>query len=290
MAKAQIKTDTAIILAHCKDKKGIVATITDFLLNNNGNIISLSQHVDRDINHFFLRVEWELEGFSIPMEKIGDYFQTLIAGKFDMDWSIQFCDCIPRIGLMVSKYPHCFYDILARFDSGEWNIEIPLIISNHEKFKPVAEKYGIPFYHVPKSKNTRAEQEVKEIKLLKEHNVDLVILARYMQILTDNIVSEYPNKIINIHHSSLPAFVGANPYRSAYERGVKFMGATAHYVTPELDAGPIIIQDVIPISHRDSIADMKRKGADIEKIVFADAIWAHINHRVLIHRNKTVVF
>jgi len=282
--------NTAVILAHCPDQKGIVATITEFLLNNNGNVIRLDQHVDRDIGHFYIRVEWELEEFLIPQEKTEDFFKTLIADKFNMEWKITFRDRNPRIGIMVSKYAHCFYDILSRYDFKEWKIDIPLIISNHKKFEHVAKRHDIPFYYIPKNKETRAEQEKKEIALLKEHNVDVVILARYMQILTENIIGEFPNQIINIHHSSLPAFVGADPYSSAYKRGVKFMGATGHYVTGELDAGPIIIQDVIPITHRDSIADMKRKGKDIEKIVFADAIWAHINHRVLIHENKTVVF
>jgi len=284
------KKDTAIIIAHCPDQKGIIATITDFLLDNQANIIKLNQHVDRDIKHFFIRVEWELEGFAIPQEKTEDFFKTLIADRFNMEWKISFRDKKPRIGLMVSKYAHCFYDILSRYDSGEWDIEIPLIISNHDKFIPVAKRLKIPFYHIPKNKNNRAEQEKEEIKLMQDHHVDVIILARYMQILTDNIISSFPNQIINIHHSSLPAFGGADPYRSAYQRGVKFMGATAHYVTEELDAGPIITQDVIPISHRDSISDMKRKGKDIEKIVLADAIWAHITHRVLIHNNKTVVF
>jgi len=282
--------DTAIILAHCPDQKGIVASITDFLLNNNGNIIKLDQHVDRDSKHFFIRVEWELHGFAIPQEKTEDYFKTLIADKFDMHWEINFYNRQPRVALFVSKYGHCFYDILSRVDSGDWDIEIPLIISNHNKFKAVADRLNIPYYHKPKNKNTRADVEQDEIQILKEHNVDLIILARYMQILTGNIIEQFHNQIINIHHSSLPAFVGPDPYRGAYNRGVKFMGATAHYVTEELDAGPIITQDVIPISHRDSIADMKRKGKDIEKIVLADAIWAHINHRVLIHNNKTVVF
>ena len=284
------KKDTAIILAHCPDQKGIVASITDFLLNNNGNIIRLDQHVDRDIGHFFIRVEWELKGFGIPQEKTEDFFKTLIADKFNMNWKITFCDCRPQIGIMVSKYAHCFYDILSRYDSAEWDFDIPLIISNHSKFEKVAKRHDIPFYHIPKNKETRAKQEQKEIALFKEHGVDVIILARYMQILTGNIIKEFPNQIINIHHSSLPAFVGADPYNSAYKRGVKFMGATAHYVTEELDAGPIITQDVIPITHRDSIADMKRKGKDIEKIVLANAVWAHINHRVLINENKTVVF
>lgn len=285
-----IRKDTAIILAHCPDQKGIIAAITDFLLNNDGNIISLDQHVDPDNGQFYIRVEWELEGFGIPQEKTEDFFKTLIADKFNMTWKIAFGGQKPRVAIMVSKYGHCFYDILSRHDSGDWDIEIPLIISNHDKFEHVAERLNIPYYHIKKNKDTRAEQEKKEIEILKEHKVDLIILARYMQILTGNIISEFPSQIINIHHSSLPAFVGADPYRSAYKRGVKFMGATGHYVTEELDAGPIISQDVIPITHRDSIKNMMRKGKDIEKIVLANAVWAHLNHRVLIHENKTVVF
>lgn len=282
--------NTAILLVHCPDQKGIVATTTDFLLDNNANIINLDQHVDHEENHFFMRVEWELENFNIPQEKIGEYFDTLIGKKFNMTWHIEFCECIPRVALFVSKYAHCFFDILSRYESGEWKIEIPLIISNHEKFSYIADRYNIPFHHVPITKENKASQEEKEIALLKEYKVDLVILARYMQILSDKFVDVYPNKIINIHHSSLPAFAGANPYKAAYKRGVKFMGATAHYVTKDLDEGPIIAQDLIHISHRDSISDLKRKGKDIEKVVLAKAIWSHINFNVLTYKNRTVVF
>lgn len=284
------KKDTAILLAHCPDQKGIVSSISNFLLDNNANIIKLDQHVDQDIDHFFIRVEWKIDGFNIPQDKTEEYFKTLIADKFEMKWSITFCDCKPKMAIMVSRYAHCYYDLLSRYDSNEWNVEIPLIISNHEKFRPVAERLNIPYYYMPKNRENRLEQEKQEILLLKKYDVDFVVLARYMQILSETFTQSFPDKIINIHHSSLPAFVGADPYRSAYKRGVKFMGATAHYVTEELDAGPIIVQDVIPISHRDSISDMKRKGKDIEKIVLAKAIWAHINHRVIMYKNKTVIF
>lgn len=282
--------DRAILLMHCHDQKGIVASVTDFLLESNGNILSLDQHVDNEEKRFFMRVEWDLNGFAIPQEKISDFFETLIATKFDMVWDIHFCNSIPRIAIFVSKYAHCFFDILSRYESQEWDIQIPLIISNHDKFGHIAERYKIPFHHLPITKENKSAQEDKQLELLKENNIDFIVLARYMQIVTGKVISQYPNQIINIHHSSLPAFAGANPYRSAFTRGVKFMGATAHYVTEELDAGPIITQDVIPISHIDSISDMKRKGKDIEKIVFARAIWAHINHKILTYKNKTVVF
>jgi len=284
------KKDTAILLLHSQDQKGLVAAVTGFLHRNDGNILSLDEHVDRDANHFFMRVEWQLEGFGIPVDKISDYFQTMIASKYDLEFEVKLSSHRPKIALFVSKYSHCLFDILSRCESKEWNVDIALIISNHEKFKYIGERYSIPYYHFPITKTNKSEQEEEEYHLLKKHNIDLVVLARYMQILSGSFCDRYKNKIINIHHSTLPAFAGANPYRAAYTRGVKFMGATAHYVTSELDAGPIIRQGVIPISHVDSIADMKRKGKDIEKIVLADAVWAHINHKIITYKNKTVVF
>lgn len=283
-------TQNAVIVMHCDDKKGILSDVTDFILDNNGNILKLDQHVDQDENRFFMRVEWGLEGFGIPKEKVREYFKTLIADKYNANWSLLVGGRKQRMALFVSKYTHCFYDVLARYESGEWKVEIPLIISNHDKVKNIAERYNIPFYHMPITKATKGQQEEKELALLEKYKIDFVVLARYMQILSDDFVSHYPNKIINIHHSSLPAFAGADPYGSAHRRGVKFMGATGHYVTADLDEGPIISQDVVPISHRDSIKDMKRKGRDIEKVVFAKAIWAHLNHNVLTFKNKTVVF
>jgi len=284
------RKDTAVLLIDCPDSKGIVHAVCDFVLSNNGNIIELGQHVDRTEGHFFMRVEWELEGFAIPKVKIAEFFETLLAKKYAMNWKLLFKAAKPRVAIFVSKYAHCIYDILSRHESNEWDIEIPMIISNHEKFRPLAERHGIPYHYIPITKENKAEQEQKEIELLKEAKVDFIILARYMQILSPKINAAFPYQIINIHHSSLPAFAGANPYKAAFTRGVKFMGATAHYVTEDLDEGPIIAQDVIPITHRDSIADMKRKGRDIEKIVLANAIWSHLNHNILIYKNRTVVF
>ena len=282
--------NNAILLLSCPDQKGIVAAITDFLLKNDGNVVDIEQHVDTDNSQFFMRVEWELDGFNIPNEKIGEYFQTLVASKYGIQWDLKFGERKTRIALFVSKYSHCLYDILSRYQSGEWDVELPLIISNHKNLEHVALNYKIPFYHIPISKENKREKEEIQVQLLKEHGIDLIVLARYMQILSNDFVNHYPHKIINIHHSSLPAFIGANPYRAAFERGVKFMGATAHYVTADLDEGPIIAQDITQISHRDSISDMKRKGRDIEKIVLAQAIWSHINHNVMVYGNKTVVF
>ena len=281
---------TAVLIAHCPDAKGILYAVTDFILSNEGNIINLDEHVDSDESHFFMRVQWDLTDFTIPQEKIGEYFDTLIAGRFSMVWSLSFSGKKPRVAIFVSKYAHCIYDILGRYESREWDIEIPLIISNHEKFRDLAERSGIEFHHFPITRESKESQERKEIELLREKKVDLIILARYMQILSKQMTDAFHMKIINIHHSSLPAFAGANPYKAAYMRGVKFMGATSHYVTEALDEGPIIAQDVSAISHRDSISDMKRKGRDIEKIVLAKAVWAHINRQVLIYKNRTVVF
>ena len=283
---------TGILLLHCPDQSGIVAAVSDFIASNNGNIINLDEHVDRDAEqlHIYMRVEWELEGFAIPEEKVAEYFQTIVANKFGFSFEFKTNKAVPRVALFVYKYAHCLFDILSRYEAKEWNIDIPVIISNHEKFNYIGERYDIPYHYFPINKNNKKEQEEKEYHILKKHNVDLIVLARYMQVLSSDFCARFENKIINIHHSSLPAFAGANPYKAAYDRGVKFMGATSHYVTPDLDAGPIIYQDVIPISHLDSIADMKRKGKDIEKIVLSKAIWAHINHKIITYQNRTVIF
>lgn len=284
------KVNTAILLMHCPDQNGILHNVTDFILSNNGKIVSTNQHVDTDIQHFFMRIEWRLENFGIPKDSINEFFHTLVAKKFDIDYELHFSNQKPRMALFVSRYAHCFFDILSRYESGEMKVEIPLIISNHEKFRAVAQRYDIPYHCIEITKENKLEQEKIELELLKEHRVDFIVLARYMQVLSDKIVDQYPKKIINIHHSSLPAFAGADPYGNAFKRGVKFMGATGHYVTEELDAGPIISQDVISISHRDSKADMKRKGKDVEKIVLARAVWSHLNYNILTYKNKTVVF
>ena len=237
--------NTAILLIYCPDKLGILAAVTEFLNENRGNIIYLDQHVDHEEAIFYMRVEWELEKFTIPREKIADYFDTLIAHKFAMKYSLHFSDIHPRMAVFVSKMPHCLFDILSRYTAGEWDAEIPLIISNHETLRPVAQRFGIDFHLIEKNSANKAEQEQKEIEILKHYNIDFVVLARYMQVLSDQFVSNYPNKIINIHHSFLPAFAGAKPYHAAHERGVKIIGATSHYVTTDLDAGPIDRKSVV---------------------------------------------
>lgn len=285
-----INTNTAILLMHCPDQKGIVATITDFLFNNGGNIIDLEQHVDRENQRFFMRVEWELEYFSIPEEKIGEFFDTLIGKKFEMQWQLHFTNRKPRMAIFVSKMSHCLYDILQRYKSKEWEVDIPFIVSNHENLKYLADSFEIDYHHIPINKENKAVQEEKEIALLKAHQVDFAILARYMQILSDRFVDTFPNQIINIHHSFLPAFKGAKPYHSAYTRGVKIIGATSHFVTADLDEGPIIAQDVMSVSHTDTIKDLVRKGKDLEKIVLSQAIWLQLQHKILPYKNKTIIF
>ncbi|MCO6478463.1 MAG: formyltetrahydrofolate deformylase [Phaeodactylibacter sp.] len=282
--------NTAILLMHCPDQTGLVAAVTDFLYKNNGNIISLDQYVDREAMRFFMRVEWELESFAIPEEKIDDYFGTLIGQKFQMEWQLHFSGRRPRMVIFVSKMSHCLYDILQRCNSGEWPVDIPVIISNHENLRYIAERFEIPFEVFPITKENKAEQERKQIELLHAIDVDFIVLARYMQILSDDFVTAFPNRIINIHHSFLPAFKGARPYHSAYNRGVKVIGATSHYVTADLDEGPIIEQDVRRISHKDSVKDLIRIGKDLEKVVLARAVWLEIQHKILPFRNKTVVF
>ncbi len=281
---------TAVLLIHCPDQKGIVAGVTDFLHKNDGNVISLEQHVDPNLGHFFMRVEWELTGFAIAAEKIEDYFATLVGNKFGMSWQLHFTDRKPRMAIFVSKASHCFYDILQRYSSGEWQVEIPIIISNHDALGPIAERFGIDFKVFSINKANKAQQEELEKELIKELKVDFIVLARYMQILSDEFCASFPNRIINIHHSFLPAFKGARPYHSAYERGVKVIGATSHYVTPDLDEGPIIAQDVTHVSHRDDPSELVRKGKDIEKRVLSQGIRAQLEHKILPFGNKTIVF
>lgn len=284
------KRNTAILLIHCPDRQGILATVTEFLNKNRGNILYLDQHVDRQEKIFFMRVEWDLEDFTIPSDKIGEYFNTLIATPMNMNWSLHFSGDISRMALFVSKMPHCLFDILARYTAGEWDVNIPLIISNHELLEPVAERFGIEFYHFPIDSENKKEQEEREIELLKAHNIDFIVLARYMQILSEDFVEQFPDRIINIHHSFLPAFSGAKPYHAAHDRGVKIIGATSHYVTSELDAGPIIEQDVTRCSHVDSINNLIRKGRDLEKIVLSQAVYKHLQRKILVYKNRTVVF
>ena len=281
---------TAKLLLHCPDQPGILAEVTDFITVNKGNIIYLDQYVDHVENIFFMRIEWELESFLVPQEKIEDYFETLYAQKYGLSFRLYFSDVKPRMAIFVSKMPHCLFDLLARYTAGEWNVEIPLIISNHPDLQHVAERFGIPFHLFPITKETKEEQEKKEMELLAKHKVNFIVLARYMQVISEKMIDAYPNRIINIHHSFLPAFVGAKPYHAAFERGVKIIGATSHYVTTELDAGPIIEQDVVRITHKDTVQDLVNKGKDLEKIVLSRAVQKHIERKVLAYKNKTVIF
>ena len=281
---------TAKLLLHCPDQPGILAEVTDFITVNKGNIIYLDQYVDHVENIFFMRIEWELENFLVPQEKIEDYFETLYAQKYGMSFRLYFSDVKPRMAIFVSKMSHCLFDLLARYTAGEWNVEIPLIISNHPDLHHVAERFGIPFHLFPITKETKEEQEKKEMELLAKHKVNFIVLARYMQVISEKMIDAYPNRIINIHHSFLPAFVGAKPYHAAFERGVKIIGATSHYVTTELDAGPIIEQDVVRITHKDTVQDLVNKGKDLEKIVLSRAVQKHIERKVLAYKNKTVIF
>jgi len=280
----------AILIIHCPDQSGILAAVTEFININGGNILYLDQHVDRTENIFCMRVEWELEKFMIPRQRIREYFDTLLAVRYRMYFRIYFSDEAPRMALFVSKLPHCLYDILSRYTAGEWNVEIPLIVSNHPDLEDVARRFDVPYHLIPITPQTRTEQEAVTLKLLKENNIDFVVLARYMQIIGSRMIAEYPNRIINIHHSFLPAFIGAKPYHAAYARGVKLIGATSHYVTEELDGGPIIGQDITRISHKDSVEDLICKGRDLEKIVLSYAVEKHISRKVLTYQNRTVVF
>jgi formyltetrahydrofolate deformylase len=282
--------NTAIIVIHCPDQPGIVTNVTKFIHDNNGNTVNLEQHVDHENNRFFMRIEWSLDNFNIPKEKIGEYFDTLLAKNYKMKWRLFLSDYKPKMALFVSKQMHCAYDILSRYHAGEWNVDIPVIISNHKEAKTIARQMKIDFVYTPINSENKKEQEKLQKETLAKYNIDFIVLAKYMQVLSDDFVSNYKNNIINIHHSFLPAFPGAKPYHSAYERGVKIIGATGHYVTSELDAGPIIEQDIIRINHTDTIPDLIRKGKDLEKIVLARAIYAHLNRKITVFKNRAIIF
>lgn len=283
---------TAILLMSCPDRQGIITDVTKFITDNRGNIVYLDQHVDNENRVFFMRVEWELDGFLIPREKIKEYIKTLFSQRFEMDFNVFFNDVKPRMAIFVSKMSHCLYDLLARYKAGELNVEIPCIISNHEDMRYVADMFGIP-YHVwemaPDHSN-KEEVEKAQMELLKKEEITFIVLARYMQILSEEMIKAYPHHIINIHHSFLPAFVGAKPYHQAFERGVKIIGATSHYVTSELDAGPIIEQDVVRITHKDTPDTLVLKGRDLEKIVLSRAVSKHVERKILTYKNKTIIF
>jgi formyltetrahydrofolate deformylase len=278
------------LLIHCKDQPNIIASVTNFMASNAGNIVYIDQHVDREQNIFFMRLECEFESHSFSIENFKALFKTTLADKFDLNWRIYAAERKPRMALFVSKYDHCLYDILGRYNSGELFLEIPFILSNHLDLKPISNNFNIPFHYVPFTKASKHEAEQAQLNLLESHQIDFIVLARYMQIVSRTLIDKYPNKIINIHHSFLPAFMGAKPYHSAYKRGVKIIGATSHYITEELDAGPIIEQDIAHVSHSHSINDLIAKGRDLEKIVLSNAIKLHVNRKVMVYKNKTVVF
>ncbi len=283
-------SNKVILKVHCPDQKGIVAGVTQFIYQNKGNILALDQHTNHDEQHFFMCVEWDLEGFLLSKDEIGSRFAALLGEPFKMKWDLKFSEDTPRMAIFVSKSSHCLYDLLARYQAGELKLAIPLIISNHRDLEPVAAQFKIPFHHLPVTKENKEQQEKKELELLAHHRIDFIVLARYMQILSPAFSSAYPNRIINIHHSFLPAFAGARPYHAAHSRGVKIIGATSHYVTSDLDEGPIIDQDVIRISHHDTVESLMQKGRDIEKIVLSRAVKAHIERKTMVYKNKTIVF
>ena len=282
----------AILLLHCPDEQGIISEITKFITDNHGNIVYLDQYVDCEDSMFFMRLEWDLENFMIPREKIEDIINTLYKVRYNINFNLYFNDEKPRMAIFVSKMSHCLYDLLARYKAGEWNVEIPCIVSNHEDLSYVAKQFGIPYYvwSIKKDHSNKAEVEAAEMELLKKERVTFIVLARYMQIISDDMIKSYPYHIINIHHSFLPAFLGAKPYHQAWERGVKIIGATSHYVTAELDAGPIIDQDVTRISHKDTPESLVLKGKDLEKIVLSRAVTKHIERKILVYHNKTIIF
>ncbi len=282
--------DKAQLLLYCPDKPGIIAQVTNFITVNKGNIVYLDQHVDHVENIFFMRIEWELDQFLIPKEKIDDYFHTLYAQKYEMVYRLYFSNQKPRMAIFVSKLSHCLYDLLSRYTAGEWQVELPLIISNHPDLEHVAQRFGIPYHIFPINAENKLQQEQEEMRLLAENRINFIVLARYMQVISDRMIEAYPNRIINIHHSFLPAFVGAKPYHAAYTRGVKIIGATSHYVTSELDAGPIIEQDVVRITHKDTVEELISKGKDLEKIVLSRAVHKHIERKCLAYKNRTIIF
>lgn len=279
----------AVLLISCPDQPGIVAAVTAFIAQHGGNIIDLEQHSDEESRAFFMRLEWDRRAFDLALDDIPAAFAP-VAARFGMTWEVRRRDLRPRIALFVTREPHCLIELLARQQGGEWNADIPLVISNRDELRGVTERFGVPFHHLPVDPANKPAQEAKALALLAEHRIDLVVLARYMQVVTGGFIRHYPNRMINIHHSFLPAFPGARPYHQAYARGVKVIGATSHYVTEELDAGPIIAQDIARVSHRDSVEDLIRKGRDVEKLVLARAVAAHLEHRVLVYGNRTIVF
>lgn len=282
--------DHAILRIHCDDQPGIIAAVTHFVHQHGGNIVDLDQHTDSTRNKFYMRISWEMDRFDLSHEEVQHQIKNSLAASYSFNWKLNFTSQPMRLALFVSKQLHCLYDILGRWQTKEWDVEIPLIISNHEDAREVAEKFEIEYKFLPITKENKLSQEKVQRELLADHGIDLVILARYMQILSPDFIEAWRNNIINIHHSFLPAFPGAKPYHSAFERGVKIIGATSHYVTEDLDEGPIIEQDIIRVTHRDDIQDLVRKGRDLETLVLSRAVWKHIQRKTLVTDNRTIIF
>lgn len=280
----------AILRMCCPDQAGIVAELSNFIFRNRGNIVHFDQHVDPETDVFFARVEWDIGGFLVPRDRLAEAIADLARPFRPSTLDLDFEDRRPRMAVFVTKERHCLYDLLVRVESGELDVDIPAIVGNRDTLRPDVEKFGIPFHHFPIARENKAEQERAELELLETLEVDLLVLARYMQILSAEFLDRFSKPVINIHHSFLPAFIGAKPYHQAYAQGVKIIGATSHYVTADLDRGPIIEQDVIRVSHKDSVEDFIRHGQDLEKVVLARAVWHHVRHRILTYDNKTVVF
>jgi formyltetrahydrofolate deformylase len=283
-----MSSPTATLLISCPDQRGLVAKFANFIYANGGNIIHADQHTDASAGLFLTRIEWQLTGFNLPREIIAPAFSA-IAQPLEANWQLHFSDRTPRIAIWVSRQDHCLFDLIWRQRAREFNAEIPLILSNHPHLQTIADQFGIDYHYLPITPETKPEQEAKQLALLQQYQIDLVVLAKYMQVLSADFIAQFP-QIINIHHSFLPAFAGANPYHRAYDRGVKIIGATAHYVTQDLDEGPIIEQDVVRVSHRDQVDDLIRKGKDLERVVLARAVRLHLQNRVLVYGNRTVVF
>jgi formyltetrahydrofolate deformylase len=280
----------AILLIQCPDQKGIVSEVSRFLYAYNGNILEVDQHVDEEMGMFFMRAAWELDSFALNKDEIASCFEAEIGKKFQMEFTLHFNFPKPRMAIFVSKLSHCLFDILGRHHAAQLEVDIPLVISNHAELKAIVEAFGIPFFHIPVNASNKDTAEAGQLGLLKEHRVDFIVLARYMQIVSGEFIRHFPNRIINIHHSFLPAFVGARPYHAAYERGVKIIGATAHYVTEELDAGPIIEQEVARVRHHNTIPELVQIGQDVEKVTLSKAIKYHLDRKVLTFKNKTIIF
>jgi formyltetrahydrofolate deformylase len=279
----------AVLLLSCIEAKGIVAAVSDFVYRHNGNIVDIDEHTDFETNVFLQRIEWDMDGFQIERNGVADAFRP-VAERFSMKWVLRFSDTVPRMAIFVSKLDHCLHDLLWRHRAGELKVEIPFVVSNHEDLAALASSFGVPYYVHPITAETKAREEPRIQERLEQEKVDFIVLARYMQVLSGSFIAGWKDRIVNIHHSFLPAFAGGRPYHQAYARGVKVIGATAHYVTEDLDEGPIIEQDVMRVSHRDSVDDMIRKGRDLERVVLARAVRLHLRHRVLAYGNRTVVF